>query len=239
VRRYAGLALADPIVLFFSFSAGSIAFINPCGIAMLPAYVSYYLGSSGPEGRVTPRAILKGALLGGAATLGFMAVFGGAGAVLALAGAQLIRYIPWIAVVIGGGVAAIGVALLLGKSFYLRRGLDSSRLLGGGRYGAFLLFGVAYAIASLSCTIPIFLYVTLQAISTGGFASAMSVFIAYSLGMGAVMTVFSTALVAAKGTVMKYVYRVMPYTNRIAGAIMVAAGAYIVYFQVFVGGLVS
>ncbi|MEB3860312.1 MAG: hypothetical protein LRS43_03785 [Desulfurococcales archaeon] len=233
------MALADPVILFFAFSAGSIAFINPCGIAMLPAYVSYYLGASSPESRVSPRLVLKGAMLGGAATIGFMAVFGGAGAVLSLAGAQLIRYVPWIAVVIGGGVAAIGLSLVLGKSFYLRLGFDSSRLLGGKGYSTFLLFGIAYAIASLSCTVPIFLYVTLQAISTGGFASAMTVFMAYALGMGAVMTVFSAALVAAKSTVMRYIYRVMPYTNRIAGAIMVAAGLYIIYFQVFVGGLLS
>lgn len=233
------MALADPVILFFSFSAGSIAFINPCGIAMLPAYVSYYLGATNPSERLTLGAVLRGLYLGLAATLGFMAVFGGAGAVLALAGAQLIRYVPWIAVGIGGGITVLGAALLLGKSFYLRRGFDSSKLLGDRGPLTFLLFGVAYAIASLSCTVPIFLYVTLQAISTGGFLSAMTVFIAYSLGMGAVMTVFAASLVAARDALMRYVQRIMPYTSRIAGAVMVAAGLYIIYFQVFVGGLIA
>ncbi|MCE4613109.1 MAG: hypothetical protein F7C07_04690 [Desulfurococcales archaeon] len=232
------MGLADPVILFFSFSAGSIAFINPCGIAMLPAYVSYYLGATNPHEKLTLKTILKGAYLGIVATLGFVAVFGSAGAILALAGAQLIRYVPWIAIGIGGGVAVLGLFLLLGKSFYLRRSFDSSRLLGDRGPFTFLLFGIAYAIASLSCTVPIFLYVTLQAISTGGFLSAMTVFIAYSLGMGAVMTVFAALLVAARDSLMRYVQRIMPYTNRIAGAVMLAAGFYIVYFQVFVGGLI-
>ncbi len=38
-------------MLNFSFSAGMTAFFNPCGFAMLPAYVSYYLGQEGEAGR--------------------------------------------------------------------------------------------------------------------------------------------------------------------------------------------
>lgn len=232
------MALVDPVILVFSFTAGAIAFINPCGIAMIPAYISFYLGLSSGGG-FSIGALAKGALMGIFATLGFMAVFGGAGIILSLAGVQLIRYVPWIAVAIGVGVAFLGLLLVLGKGIYINWRVDAGRLVKGKGGIAFIAFGVAYAFASLSCTIPVFLYVALQAISTGGFLSATMVFLSYALGMGVVMILFTEALVVLGSTLMGYIYRVLPFVNRLAGLVMIGAGAYIVYFQVFVGGLIG
>ncbi len=229
-----------PALLAFSASAGAIAFINPCGIALLPAYVSFYVGVAPEEAGLRVGTLARAVLLGLLATAGFMAVFGGAGAVLAAIGVWAIRYVPWLAAVLGLAIIGVGVALLLGyRPSVAVPSPDASKLVAGRGIIYFPLFGVAYALASLSCTIPIFLYVTLQALSLGGFAEAMTVFIAYSAGMGASMTAFTLALVVAGGLVRRFIYRVLPYTMRLAGAVMIAAGAYILYWQLFVGGLLG
>lgn len=235
--------MQDPIqvLLAFSYMAGAIAFINPCGIAMLPAYVAFYLGVTPDAGtrRLAPSLVLKALTLGLLATSGFMLIFGGAGLILAALGAWIIGYVPWIAAVLGAAVALLGVLLLLGKSFGPNIAFDASRLVRGSGYIYFPLFGIAYAIASLSCTIPVFLYVALQALSTGGILPALTVFISYAVGMGTSMTLFTLALVAVGGLISRYIYRILPYTMRIAGAVMVLAGGYILYWQIFVGGLLG
>jgi cytochrome c biogenesis protein CcdA len=33
----------DTVIIGFAFSAGAVAFLNPCGFAMLPSYVSYFV----------------------------------------------------------------------------------------------------------------------------------------------------------------------------------------------------
>jgi cytochrome c biogenesis protein CcdA len=36
----------DTVIIGFAFSAGAVAFLNPCGFAMLPSYVSYFVESN-------------------------------------------------------------------------------------------------------------------------------------------------------------------------------------------------
>ncbi len=64
--------------LALAFAAGLLAAFNPCGFALLPAYLAYFVGVAGEERasplRVTGRALVASATL----TLGFAVVFGAA-----------------------------------------------------------------------------------------------------------------------------------------------------------------
>jgi cytochrome c biogenesis protein CcdA len=227
--------VVDPILLGFSFSAGAATFLNPCGFAMLPTYVSYYLGRGGSDSPSVAAGVLKGLGLGLLVTLGFILVFAVSGVLFSAAGTALARYIPWLAVSIGLLLIMIGGLLLFGKSIHLPFSLNIPINPRQKNVGSFFLFGVGYAIASLSCTIPLFLLVVLQAISTGGITSGLTVFFTYAVGMGLMMTTLSVAVGASKEGISKYLKRVTPYLGRISGSIIVLAGLYTVYFQVFVG----
>ena len=56
----------------FAFWAGIVAEVNPCGFAMLPAYLSLYLGNTeaGFEKRSSLGRVLRALLIGGAVSLG-------------------------------------------------------------------------------------------------------------------------------------------------------------------------
>lgn len=67
--------------LVFAFTAGIFATVNPCGWAMLPSFVSYYLGSQEEEFEQRPweERLIEGLILGGLVTMGFLLIFGLAG----------------------------------------------------------------------------------------------------------------------------------------------------------------
>lgn len=228
------------VLLTLSFTAGLLSFVNPCGFALLPAYASLYLGISPHAGAkgLSPRKVLGPLKMGAASTLGFIAVFVGFGLAVSALGVTVLRLAPWIASVLGVLVALLGLALLIGRSPMPSLAIDVYRFSGlASRYMP--LFGVVYAIASLSCTLPVFIYITVQAISLGGVGEAAAVFTSYSLGMGVGMTGFILALAVAGEAARRVAERVLPYALRLAGLVMIVAGGYIVYWQLFVGGLLE
>jgi cytochrome c-type biogenesis protein len=76
------LAATNNAPLALAFGAGLVATVNPCGFAMLPSLVGYYVGSSG-SGRGGGR-VADGLLVGLVLTAGFMLLFGVVGTAFAL-----------------------------------------------------------------------------------------------------------------------------------------------------------
>ena len=94
--------------------------------------------------------------VGAVISAGFLVVFGVAGAVITAGFRSVIDWIPWLALVIGAAVTLLGIAMLRG--YEMTVGLPKVKRTGKGRgYGTVFGFGVSYAVASLSCTLPVFL----------------------------------------------------------------------------------
>ncbi|MBI4201962.1 MAG: cytochrome c biogenesis protein CcdA [Chloroflexi bacterium] len=218
------------IPIAYAFSAGMVATVNPCGFVMLPAYVAYQLGL-GDETVHPVKRIAKGLAMGLVATLGFVVLFGAVGVVIAAGGRVLIRLFPYGGLAIGIGLIALGLYLLLsGKHLGL---MVASRIQGPKTLhgaGQFFLFGIAYALASLSCTLPIFLVVVGSALAAGGFMPGFVQFISYALGMGLVLVGVTLAVVFFKTAVNQGVRLLLPYVERIGNVALIAAGAYLVYY---------
>ncbi|MDR7416450.1 MAG: cytochrome c biogenesis protein CcdA [Armatimonadota bacterium] len=216
----------------FAFLAGAAACLNPCGFALLPAYLAYFVGrEDGSTGNVR-----AGIRAGGGMTVGVLGVFAALGGLLSAAGHALLRFVPLAAVGIGAAVAAAGVAMLVRPSFSVR--LPVEEVLHRGRSeSGFVLFGAAYGIASLGCTLPLFLVVVAQALAAGGPVEGLVVFTAYGLGMGAVLIGVSMAVVAGKGAVLRWARGWIPHLRTVGALGMVAAGGYLVYSQFALGAL--
>ena len=136
-------------LLATAFAAGLVATVNPCGFAMLPAYLSYFLGDETERSR--PVALARALRISGLVSLGFLVVFGAAGVLLTLGVRAIVTFIPWLALAVGVALVVFGVAVYRGR--YLTVSLGSGRVNRTSVFG----FGVSYAVASLSCTLPIFL----------------------------------------------------------------------------------
>jgi cytochrome c-type biogenesis protein len=92
-----------------------------------------------------------------------------------------------------------------------------------------VLYGIAYAIASLSCTIAPFLAVMTSTFRAENVGAGVAVFVAYAVGMGLVVGVLAVAVALAQDGLVRRRRGVMRYVNRISGGLLVLAGTYVYY----------
>ena len=220
-------------VLIFAFFAGQAAAFNPCGAAMFPAYVGYQLGTV-ETGQSPAKSMASAVLLGLSATAGFVVVFGAVGLVLAAGGTLVGKLLPFIGLGVGVLIAATGLWLLVsGRKIGI---MAASRVnLGQGRgLRNVFLFGIAYAIASLSCALPLFLVavgvVVGQTLSAGSAVEAIAGSVIYGLGMGVVMVGAAVGIVFFKEAVSRWIRVLMMYVEPVGKLAMVGAGAYLIYY---------
>lgn len=92
-----------------------------------------------------------------------------------------------------------------------------------------VVFGAGYGIASLACTLPLFLALVGASLGARG-RDSLLVFAAYALGMALVLTALSIAAAFARQGLGRSLGRLMPNMNRVAGALLILAGAYVSYY---------
>jgi cytochrome c-type biogenesis protein len=217
----------------YYLALGMVATVNPCGFAMLPAYLAYFLGIERPgdstqdaPAQATVATALRVAL---AVSLGFMAVFALAGLAVELTALPVYENVPWISIVIGLVLFALGLAMLGGFEPSMRL----PRLDQGGRertVRSMFVFGVSYAIASIGCTLPLFLTAVSGTINRESVADGVMAFGIYALGMAMVLTALTVAMALARTSIVRFLRGVQPYVGRVAGGLVALAGAYVAYY---------
>jgi cytochrome c biogenesis protein CcdA len=230
--------VAGLLPIGFAFAAGMVASVNPCGFFMLPAYISYHLGTE-EEGfykQSTSRRLSKGLLLGGVTTLGFLVVFAAVGGVISAGGQWLVRVFPYAGVAIGVVMIFVGLYLVithrtLGIMAASRVTVSPQRNLRN-----VFMYGIVYAIGSLSCTLPIFLVVVGSSLTGQGLLGSLSQFVGYALGMGTILVAVTLGAALFQGTVARALRKALPYVHRTSALFMVGAGAYLIYYWVFFAG---
>ena len=95
-----------------AFAAGMVAALNPCGFAMLPAYLALVVRGNGTG---IPSAVGRALAATAAMALGFLAVFGTFGLLTVSLASTVQRYLPFVTVLIGIALVALGVWLLAGR----------------------------------------------------------------------------------------------------------------------------
>ncbi len=218
--------------LAFAFTAGMLATVNPCGWAMLPSFVSYYLGSreAGYEDRSLASRALEGLYLGLLVTAGFLIIFGSAGLIISAGLRFFVKYIPLAGLVVGVILISIGLLRLAGKDLPFTLPALQMDVHARNPKSVFL-FGIAYASASLSCTLPIFLAVVGASVATADYTAGAAMFGAYAAGMGTVLTAVTLGAALLKGAVAQWFRRFLPYMHRVGAALLVIAGLYLIWRQ--------
>ena len=223
-------------VYAFPFALGLVAAFNPCGFALLPVYLSYFLGVDGDNKASRLATIVRGLVVGLVMTAGFVAVFGICGVAFETVINQgtVFEYTGYVTIAIGVLMLPLGVFMALGKDFVLR--LPKLNLGTGSRdLSSVFLFGVSYAVVSLSCTIGLFLSSVTTSFTTDGWLEGLGNFLAYALGMGALITFLTMSLALAKTDVAKGMRQVLPYVGRFSGLVLLVAGLYLIdygYFEI-------
>ena len=224
----------------FAFAAGMASAVNPCGFAMLPAYLGLYLGSNlNEEERPGPVAsILRGLVVGGSVSAGFILLFGIVGGAVGLSASFISDLLPWLGLIIGAALVGAGAWMVAGGKLYTGIAARAADRLGNPNtvsVRSFFTFGVSYGTASLSCTLPIFIAVVGIGSATSSLLQVVGNFFLYAIGMGLVIMVMTLGMAIFKGAMVRLMRRALPYIQPIASAFMVIAGAYIVFYWLTVG----
>ncbi|MDD9995403.1 MAG: hypothetical protein OXS35_06625, partial [Dehalococcoidia bacterium] len=134
----------------------------------------------------------------------------------------------------GVAITALGLWLLISRKKIGIMAASRVNLGSGKGLRQVFLFGIAYAVASLSCALPIFLaavgVVAGQSLSAGSFAETVLGSLAYGLGMGVIMVAAAVGVVFFKGMVQNLIRKIFPYVEPLGNLAMVGAGAYLIYY---------
>jgi cytochrome c-type biogenesis protein len=227
------LSLGTRAPLGYAFVAGMIASVNPCGFVLLPAYLGFYLGDDqgARGGRVRMRrAVSVSAMV----TASFALMFGLAGVLAALAASAVTSSLPWIGTAVGIGLILLAGALASGRELTISvapraaghlKAATRARGLGG--YAA---YGTAYGLASLGCTLPVFLGVVGTSLQLHGLPSAAGQFVLFGIGMGAVLTVLTIATAWFGDGLIRRAQALRGQVGWASAVLLWLAGAYVVYY---------
>lgn len=199
---------------------------------MLPSFVSYYLGSrdEGYEQRPLASRAVEGLYLGLLVTVGFLAVFGTAGIVISAGLRVVAKFIPFAALAVGVALVLIGLWLLAGRNLPFSLPIPQLEVRARNPKSVFL-FGIAYAFASLGCTLPIFLAVVGASLATAGLAGSVTMFFSYAAGMATVLMSVALGAALLKGAVAQWFQPLLPYVHRLGAGLLVLAGLYLIWYQ--------
>ena len=214
-----------------------VASVNPCGVLMLPTYVLQQLRTESRRGLRPRNRTFKALLIAVVVTAGFIVVFAAAGGIIAAGGRWLVAIFPYAGLVIGAAMVGLGVWILVtGKTLSILSSgpvsVNRQRNLGNA-----FLFGIAYALGSLSCTLPIFLVVVGTSLTSEGLLFSFGQFIGYALGMGTIIFAVTIGAALFRRAMARWMRLMTPYIHRVSAMFLTGAGAYLIYYWVFQAGL--
>ena len=212
-----------------SFIRGLVAAVNPCGFILLPTYLMYFLGvSTGAAG--TQRATIRRALLVSAAvSAGFLSVF-------LVAGVISYNFTSWIdqnskyaTAVIGVGLVGLGIAMLFGyEPSFVKASIDIGEK--DRTVTSMFLYGIAYAVASIGCTIGLFIATVFSTTARDGVVAGVGNVVAYGAGMALLVSALTIAIAFANTSLLRLLRSSLAYVHRVAAAFVLLSGLYLLWY---------
>lgn len=216
--------------LSYAFALGLVAAVNPCGFPMLPAYVSVFVGTENDRVPLASR-LVRAVRSAAAVSLGFVILFAVLGAIFDSGLKLFMNWVPWVMVVLGAVMVAAGIFGTVRGHLPLRLPWVA-RARAGTDTLSMITFGMSYGLASLTCSLGLFVAGTAGTFTRVGWLTGLGTFIAYAVGMGAVLAVVAVASALARTSVVTVLRRAGRHVDRLASALLVVVGAYLIYYWV-------
>ncbi|MEU4553023.1 cytochrome c biogenesis CcdA family protein [Micromonospora violae] len=211
--------------LLLALTAGMLGAVNPCGFALLPAYLSLLVAGTSDTRGAVGRALTAAAGL----TVGYVLVFGAFGLALAPLAGWLRPRLPWLTVALGVLLVLAGCWLLAGRRLpapgWFARAPRLTR-----SWPSMALFGAAYALASLGCAIAPFLAIVVTSLQAGSTGQGLALFGAYALGMGLVVAVAALGVALVRDGLVARLRVAGALVPRLSGLVLLLAGGYVAWY---------
>ncbi len=219
--------------IIYSFAAGAVSTVNPCGFALLPVWFGRQMVAF--QDRPKPERLLRATLAGALVSGGFVVVFLIASAVLASGAMWLGSALPYIGASLGVILALVGLSWLFDLRLPGVPVVRTCRAINA-RYGAFG-FGLSYGLASISCTLPVFMSIAGISFLVGNDVSPAGI-VAFLAGAASVLTLTSVLAMTTGSGLGSLVQGLAGLLRRVSGGLTLVAGLYVALYwgRLFLGG---
>jgi cytochrome c biogenesis protein CcdA len=209
----------------YSFMLGVLAAVNPCGFVLLPAYLLYFLGIDSNNQQAPVRRAL---VVSTAVSSGFLLVFIIIGTISRLFTQWIELNAKYAGLLIGLALVVMGIAMLAGwKPSFITPTIAGQR---DRSLRAMFVFGIAYAVASIGCTIGFLTTAILGSIGVNGFASGVVSIVLYGAGMALLVSTLTVTLAVAKGGLLRVLRNGLRYMDKLAAGFIVLTGLYLSWY---------
>ena len=227
----------DIFNLGYSFIAGVLAAINPCGIVMLPAYLSLYVYSNSEDNDITTSKKIRNSLniilfVG----VGFVALFSLSAVIVSLSSELIGGLIPFLSILLSMVILYFGIGELKGEQIFSSKISSLSSKIGNPKNTnpiGFILFGVSYGLASLGCALPIFISVVTKSINAQSNQKIFLDFISYSLGMLSVIAILTAATFISINSTKKLNTFFRKWSYLVFGIFLTFAGIFMLSYWIY------
>lgn len=212
----------------YSFLLGVLAAVNPCGFVLLPTYLLYYLGAEAQTEAARAVAVARALKVGAAVSTGFVSLFLVVGMVTRLFTDAIRQNAKYVSLFIGIALVVMGVRMLFGwKPRIITPEIGARR---DHTIRSMFMFGIAYAVASIGCTIGFLVSVILGSVGRHGYASGVLSVVLYGLGMGLLVTSLTVAIALAKNGFVRFLRRGLRWFDRVSAAFVTLTGLYLSWY---------
>lgn len=210
-----------------SFLRGLAAAVNPCAFVLLPTYLMFFLGVDSTAGGPPRSSVRRALLVSAAVSAGFVAVFVVAGVITNSFTFWLAENAKYITLVVGVVLVGLGAAMLAGwRMPFATPGLTGRADQQTVR--SMFVYGVGYALASLGCTIGLFLATAFAA--PDSFVEGMVNVAAFAAGMTLIVTALTVSLAVANRGLLRVLRSAMRHVDLIAAAFVLVSGLYVLWY---------
>ena len=212
----------------YSFILGVLAAVNPCGFVLLPTYLIFFLGTREETELTTSERMRRALVVSSGISIGFLAIFFVIGVISRL-------FTQWIELNAKYASLAIGIVLVIGGARMLTGWTPKFALpqIGGVQtktFRATVIYGVAYAVASIGCTIGFLTTAVFGSIALHGFISGVFSILLYGLGMAMLVTALTVSLASAKTGIVTMIKNRLHIVQRLGAIFVTITGIYLVLY---------
>ena len=212
----------------YSFILGVLAAVNPCGFVLLPTYLIFFLGTREEADLTASERMRRALVVSSGISIGFLAIFFVIGVVSRL-------LTQWVELNAKYASLAIGIVLVIGGARMLTGWTPkfATPQIGGVQtktFRATVIYGVAYAVASIGCTIGFLTTAVFGSIALHGFISGVFSILLYGLGMAMLVTALTVSLAFAKTGIVTIIKNRLHIIQRLGAIFVTLTGIYLVLY---------
>jgi len=206
----------------FTFTAGVFVLFSPCAFPMFPGYISLLIGMDAS----TKKAVEGGTIC----ALGLLALFTTIGLVVSVIGGLAYSFVPYLELLVGSFMIIMGVSMIFEIGMPVP--IPSIRIHQQNRLLGIFLYGVAYGLATIGCSAPIFFSILMYTVTLGEPFQILLTFVSYASGMAIPLVAVTIIVAKSRDFLVKKFVRAASLLHRIGGVVLTLLGIYLVISQI-------